>query len=253
MKTPVVAVYSLKGGVGKTTLAVNLAWAAAVLSGRRTLLWDLDAQAAATYLLGHDGPKGPGGDKAEAAIRKGLDPAKLIVPTAVEGIELLPADASLRDLDVTFADLDKKKRLAKLAEDLGGPSRELIVIDCPPGLTDTSEQVLRAADLVVVPVIPSPLAQRALATIAEHVAGRKAFDAPLLPVFSMTDRRRALHRDALAAQSDWPVIPMASAFETMSRHRAPLGAFASRRSPGVQAVAQTWSKVEQALAQWWPD
>ncbi|HEX8057972.1 MAG TPA: ParA family protein [Novosphingobium sp.] len=249
MKTPVVAVYSLKGGVGKTTLAVNLAWAAAVLSGRRTLLWDLDAQAAATYLLGHDGD----GKKAEAAIRKGGDAAKLVVPTAVEGLDLLPADASLRDLDVTFSDLDKKKRLAKMAEELGGPQRELIVIDCPPGLTDTSEQVLRAADLVVVPVIPSPLAQRALATVAEHVAGRKAFDAPLLPVFSMTDRRRALHRDALAAEPDWPVIPMASAFEAMSLRRAPLGAFTSRRSPGVQAVAQVWSKVEQALAKWWPE
>lgn len=250
MKTPVVAVYSLKGGVGKTTLAVNLAWAAAVLSGRRTLLWDLDAQAAATYLLGHDGD----GKKAEAAIRKGGgDAAKLVVPTAVEGLDLLPADASLRDLDVTFSDLDKKKRLAKMAEELGGPQRELIVIDCPPGLTDTSEQVLRAADMVVVPVIPSPLAQRALATVAAHVAGRKAFDAPLLPVFSMTDRRRALHRDALAAQPDWPVIPMASAFEAMSLRRAPLGAFTSRRAPGVQAVAQVWSKVEQALAKWWPD
>jgi cellulose biosynthesis protein BcsQ len=249
MKAPIVAVYSLKGGVGKTTLAVNLAWAAAVLSGRRTLLWDLDGQAAATWLLGHDG----GGEKAEAAIRKSLDPAGLVVPTAVEGLELLPADASLRDLDVTFRDLDKKKRLAKMAEDLGGPSRELIVIDCPPGLTDTSEQVLRAADLVVVPVIPSPLAQRALAAVAEHVEGRKAFDAPLLPVFSMVDRRRSLHRDALAAEPGWPAIPMASAFEAMSHRRAPLGAFTSRRSPGVQAVAQVWSKVEQALAKWWPE
>jgi cellulose biosynthesis protein BcsQ len=250
MKTPVVAVYSLKGGVGKTTLAVNLAWAAAVLSGRRTLLWDLDGQAAATFLLGHDSPAS---SKAEATIRKGLDPAKLVVPTAIAGLELLPADASLRDLDVTFHDLEKKKRLARIAEDLGGPSRELILIDCPPGLTDTSEQVLRAADLVVVPVIPSPLARRALATVAEHVAGKKAFAAPLLPIFSMADRRRALHREALAAQPDWPAIPMASVFETMSIRRAPLGAYTGRRSPGVQAVAQAWSKVEQALAQWWPE
>lgn len=249
MSTPIVAVYSLKGGVGKSTLAVNLAWAAAVLSGRRTLLWDLDGQAAATFLLGHDGHDG----KAEATIRKGLDPAKLVVPTAIEGLELLPADASLRDLDVTFHDLDKKKRLAKIAEDLGGPSREIIFIDCPPGLTDTSDQVLRAADLVVVPVIPSRLAQRALGAIAEHVAGKKAFDAPLLPVFSMVDRRRSLHRDAVAAEPDWPTIPMASAFEAMSERRAPLGAFISRRSPGVQAVAQTWSRVEQTLAKWWPE
>jgi cellulose biosynthesis protein BcsQ len=249
MSTPIVAVYSLKGGVGKTTLAVNLAWAAAVLSGRRTLLWDLDGQAAATWLLGHEGRDG----KAEAAIRKGGDPSKLVVPTVIEGLELLPADASLRDLDVTFHDLDKKKRLARIAEDLGGPQRELIVIDCPPGLTDTSEQILRAADLVVVPVIPSPLAQRALAAVESYVEGKKAFDAPLLPVFSMVDRRRSLHRDALAAQPDWPAIPMASAFEAMSTRRAPLGTIASRRSPGVQAVAQVWSQVEQALAKWWPE
>jgi cellulose biosynthesis protein BcsQ len=253
MSVPIVAVYNLKGGVGKTTLAVNLAWAAAVLSGRRTLLWDLDGQAAATWLLGHDGANDLGADKAGAAIRKGGDATKLVVPTAIEGLELLPADASLRDLDVTFRDLDKKKRLARMAEELGGPYRELIVIDCPPGLTDTSEQVLRAADLVVVPVIPSPLAQRALATVADHVASRKAFDAPLLPVFSMVDRRRLLHRDALAAQPDWPAIPMASAFEAMSDRRAPLGSFTSRRAPGVQAVAQVWSRVEQALAKWWPE
>jgi cellulose biosynthesis protein BcsQ len=249
MSTPIVAVYSLKGGVGKTTLAVNLAWAAAALSGRRTLLWDLDGQAAATWLLGHDGHEG----RAEAAIRKDLDLAKLVVPTAIEGLELLPADASLRDLDVTFHDLDKKKRLARIADALGNPSRELIVIDCPPGLTDTSDQVLRAADLVVVPVIPSPLAHRALVAVESHVEGRKAFNVPLLPVFSMVDRRRSLHRDTLAMQPDWPSIPMASAFEAMSTRRAPLGAIASRRSPGVLAVAQVWSKVEQALAKWWPE
>lgn len=242
MSVAIVAVYSLKGGVGKTTLAVNLAWAAA-RAGRRTLLWDLDGQAAASWLLGHE----EGGEKAEAAIRKEVDPAKLVVPTAVDGLELLPADASLRDLDVIFRDLDKKKRLAKMAEALSA-KRDLVVIDCPPGLTDTSEQVLRAASLVVVPVIPAPLAKRALDAVAEHVSGRKAFEAPLLPVFSMVDRRRAAHREALAAEPDWPVIPMASMLEAMSHRRAPLGAFTSARSPGVQAIAQVWNRVERALA-----
>ena len=241
MSAPIVAVYSLKGGVGKTTLAVNLAWAAAQ-AGRRVLLWDLDGQAAATYLLGHEMESGNAG----ATIRKGLDPARLIVPTAVPGLELLPADASLRDLDVTFHDLDKKKRLAKLAEKLPA-GFDLVVIDCPPGLTDTSEQILRAADLVVVPVIPSPLSHRALAAIAEHVGERKGMRAPLLPVYSMVDRRRALHRAALESEPGWPAIPMASAFEAMSSRRAPLGAFASARSPGVQAVTQAWVAVEKAL------
>lgn len=243
MSGKIVAVYSLKGGVGKTTLAVNLAWASAVLSGRKTLLWDLDAQAAATFILGHDAD----GTKAEAAIRKDLDPAKLIRPTGIAGLDLLPADASLRDLDVTFRDLDKKKRLAKLAEDLAGPY-DCMIIDCPPGLTDTSDQILRAADLVVVPVIPSALSRRALATISAHVAEKKGLGVPLLPVFSMVDRRRALHRDAIAAEPGWPAIPMASAFEAMTERRAPLGALLGRKAPGVQAVAKVWSAVEQALA-----
>lgn len=243
MKSRTIAVYSLKGGVGKTTLAVNLAWAAATLSSRRTLLWDLDGQAASTFILGHDGE----GREAGAAIRREVDVRKLVRRTAIERLDLLPADASLRELDIAFHALDKKKRLARLVEELAG-DYERIVIDCPPGLTDTSDQIMRAADLVVVPVIPSALSRRALDTIAAHVASKKGPKVTLVPVFSMVDRRRALHRDALAQHPDWPVIPMASAFEAMTERRAPLGAYASRGSAAVAAVAALWRRVEGALA-----
>jgi chromosome partitioning protein len=237
------AVYSLKGGVGKTTLAVNLAWASATLSSRKTLLWDLDGQAAATWLLGHD----PNGKEAGAAIRREVDARKLIRPTAIERLDLLPADVSLRELDVAFRTLDKKNRLAKLVGDLAG-AYDRIVIDCPPGLTDTSDQIMRAADLVVVPVIPSALSRRALDAIAAHVGAKKGPKVTLAPVFSMVDRRRALHREALAQHPDWPAIPMASAFEAMTDRRAPLGTFAPRGSAGVEAVAALWQRVEAALA-----
>lgn len=242
MTARTVAVYSLKGGVGKTTLAVNLAWASAVLSSRRTLLWDLDAQAAASWLLGHE----PGGREAGAAIRGDAEVRKLVRGTAIERFDLLPADASLRDLDVAFRTLDKKKRLAKLVGELAG-AYDRIVIDCPPGLTDTSDQILRAADLVVVPVIPSALSRRALDVIAAHVSAKKGPKVTLAPVFSMVDRRRALHREALAEHPDWPAIPMASAFEAMTDRRAPLGAFAPRTSVGVEAIAGLWRRVEAAL------
>lgn len=242
MSGRIIAVYSLKGGVGKTTIAVNLAWAAATLSSRRTLLWDLDAQAAATWILGHDA----GGPKAEKTILGDMHPEKLVRATDIPRLDLLPADASLRGLDIAFHELDKKKRVAKLAQRLAR-DHDRILIDCPPGLSDTSDQILRAADLVVVPVIPSPLSRRALATIADHLDAKKTPDAPLLPVFTMVDRRRALHRVALEAEPDWPVIPMASAFEAMSEARAPLGAYTSRRAVGVTAIAALWERIERTL------
>lgn len=237
-----IAVYSLKGGVGKTTLAINLAWASATRSARRTLLWDLDPQAASTFLLGGDtGTRHP----AQAIFSKDVAAAKLIRATAIDRLALLPADTSLRTLDQLFHALDKKKRLSRLLEDLA-EDFDRILLDCPPGLTETSEQVMRAADLIVVPVAPSPLSQRAFAEVAAHLAQRGA-KVPLMPVHAMVDRRRKLHAEALAQHPDWPVIPMASIVESVAVRRAPVGAFAPR-SAGTRAFNDLWQAIEHALA-----
>jgi len=239
----IIALYSAKGGVGKTTLAVNLAWASAVISKRRTLLWDLDAQAAATYILGHEASNVA---KAERSIIRDADPAQLVRPTAIDRLDLLPADVSLRELEHSFHDLGKRKRLAKVSSHLTG-KYDRIIIDCPPGMTDTADQILRAADLAVVPVIPAALSRRALDEIKEHVAQKKGPKVLLAPVFSMVDRRRALHRHALANQPGWPVIPMASAYERMSEERAPVGELMPRSAMPVEAVAEVWRRIEKAL------
>lgn len=233
-----IAIYSLKGGVGKTTLAVNLAWCAATLSARRTLLWDLDPQAASTFLLGG----GKGKAQAQSVFSKDVEPAKLAHATAIDRLDLIGADASLRGLDLLFHELDKKKRLAKLLGQLGSVY-DRVVLDCPPGLTATSEQVMRAADLIVVPVIPSPLSERALAEVEAHLGGK----VPLMPVHSMVDRRRKLHAETLAKHPAWPVIPMASLVETMAARREPVGAFA-RQSAGALAFAELWQGIERRLA-----
>lgn len=235
-----IAVYSLKGGVGKTTLAVNLAWCAAAQSARKTLLWDLDPQAASSFILAATaGPR----DQAQAVFTRDVEPEKLAHATDIERLDLIAADASLRGLDILFHDLDKKKRLQKL---LSGLDRryDRIVLDCPPGLTETSDQVIRAADVIVVPVIPSPLSTRAFEEMQRHLGAR----ARVLPVHAMVDRRRKLHAEALALHPDWPVIPMASTIEAMTARRAPVGAFAPR-SAAAQSFSGVWQAVERMLAQ----
>ena len=232
-----IAIYSLKGGVGKTTLAVNLAWCAATLSSRRTLLWDLDPQAASTWLLGGAAP----GDHARAIFTKDVAPAGRARATAIPRLDLIGADPSLRGLDQLFHDLEKRKRLHKL---LGGLNEyQRVILDCPPGLTNTAEQVMRAADLIVVPVIPSPLSERAHDEVVRHLGGK----VPVLAVHTMVDRRRARHAEALARRPDWPVIPMASAIEAMTTQRAPVGSYAGSGT-AAKAFALLWQTIEHRLA-----
>lgn len=238
-----IAVYSVKGGVGKTTLAVNLAWCASAISRRRTLLWDLDAANGSGFLLGVDPRKKR---SADSMFADGSDPAKLIQPTACSGLDLLPADESIRALDRQLDRLGKKKRLAKLAEGLG-KSYDRIIFDCPPVLNELSAQVIRAADLVIVPLPPSPLSARAFEVVVEEVRGSGKGHPPILPVLSMLDLRRSLHKAAREANPTWPAIPLASAVEQCAVERQPVGAFAPR-SPAARAIAQLWTAIERKLA-----
>lgn len=239
----VIAVYSVKGGVGKTTLAANLAWCSASAAAQRTLLWDLDAAGGAAFLMGLD-PVAR--HRAGGVFTRERDPASAIRPAPYPLLDVLPADDSLWALDRQLAMLGKKRRLAKLTAALSDTYAR-IVLDCPPVLNEISAQVLRAADLVVVPLPPSPLSARAfdLVTQAVRETGRK--HPPMLPVLSMVDRRRALHRDAMDANPGWPVIPWASAIEQCAVRRAPAGVFAGS-SPGARCIAALSNAIERKLA-----
>ena len=231
-----IAIYSSKGGVGKTTLSVNLSYCSAAISKRRTILWDLDPQAASSWVLGRT----PVGDAARALFTKDAKPQAHARPTDYPLLDLIAADESLRTLDVVLHGIGKRRRLDRLIEGVG--DYDHVLLDCPPGVTETSEQVIRAADLIVLPVIPSPLAQRAHLEVVRHLGGK----VPVLPVHMMADRRRRLHAEALAAHPDWPVIPMASAVEAMAEHRAPVATFAPRTA-AAKAFAKLWTAIECRL------
>ncbi|MBN9145832.1 MULTISPECIES: ParA family protein [unclassified Novosphingobium] len=236
----VIAVYSMKGGVGKSSLAVNLAHGFAV-SGKRTLIWDIDAQGAVAFLLGQSGAAA----KAKKIFARDADPADAIVPTNWPELDLIAADLSLRHLESDLAD-DKPKRLKKLLESLS-PDYDRIVVDCPPGLGGISDQIFRAADLLVVPLLPAPLAMRTLEQVKEHLEAERGGKAPgILPVLSMVDRRKAMHRDILAQHPDWPAIPHASVIEQMGQKQAPLAEFAGK-SAAMPAVENVLARVELML------
>ena len=239
----VIAVYSIKGGVGKTTLAVDLAWRAAVVSKRNTLLWDLDPQGGAGFLLGFDESWR---HRAASLFQREGRPRDLIEPTAWENLSLLRADDSLRGLPVQLARLGKRKRLAKLVMDLGHDF-DRIVLDCPAGYNEITEQVLAAADLIIVPLPASPLAARALDGLRRNLLHDHHRHPPILPVLSMYDARRKLHREtAEGIAAGWPVVPMASQIEQTAVRRAPLGSFAASSEPG-KALGRLWQGIEAKL------
>src|SRR6478672_10500627 len=138
------AVYNIKGGVGKTSTAVNLGYIAAQ-RGLRTLLWDLDPQAAATFIF-RVRPRIKGGGERVVRATKPLEAA--LKATDFDGLDLLPADFTYRHMDLM---LDRTKRPTRRLERVLEPlSREydLLVLDCPPSVSLVSENVLHMSDTV---------------------------------------------------------------------------------------------------------
>lgn len=244
----VLAVCSVKGGVGKTSAAVSMAHLAAA-EGYRTLLWDLDPQGAATWMLGRKARVKGGVDAALGD--KGALPS-LLRGTDIPGLDLVPADWSYRTMDQTLAGSAKPvRRIARQLKDLRA-GYELVVLDCPPGMDLVGEAIVSAADVLLVPVVPSTLAVRALDQLVEFVAQTDPPRPRVTAFLSLVDRRRLLHRqlvESLPVERPelLPVaVPASSAVERMAVTRSPVTATSPRSAPAL-AYAALWSQLRPVL------
>jgi chromosome partitioning protein len=252
--TRILATYSIKGGVGKTTTAVNLAHLSA-REGHRTLLWDLDPQAAATYLL-RVKPKVKGGGK--SLVRGRSELGSLIRGSDFDGLDLLPADVSYRHMDLHLARTKRPtQRLARVLAPLRH-DYEVIILDCPPSLSLVSESVFRAAATLLVPMIPAPLPARTLDQLQtfletdrrnRHGSDEKRHRrANALAFFTMVDRRRRIHRDTvddlLASRADVlsTCIPATTSLEMMGIKRAPVEVFQANGA-AARAYRDLWAEL----------
>jgi len=245
MKT--IALYSIKGGVGKTAAAVNLSYLSSLLS-QPTLICDLDPQGASSYYFRITASKKYNSDQFLKGNKKIY---RNIKATDFENLDLLPSDFSYRNLDIELSEEKKpQKKLKKNLEELSEEYHYLF-FDCPPNLTLLSESVFAASDLILVPLIPTTLSMRTYFQLQDFFKENKLDGSKIRPFFSMVEKQKKLHRDIILEFGQEPgflaqTIPCNTEVEKMGLYRAPLNAVLPN-APASKAYSNLWEELRSHL------
>ncbi len=245
----VLACYSFKGGVGKTAAAVNLAYRAAQ-SGYRTLLIDLDPQGASSFYF-RVRP-----DSGSKWTKQTFEESDVLLTQIRESdysnLDLIPAQRSLRHLDILLKQTGSRETVLRRLLKKISHDYDLILLDCPPSISRLAENLFIAADLILVPVIPTPLSERTYDQLVQFFKDKDYDRKKLLPFFSMVDARKQLHqKTAVAMRQRYKrilrhAIPYSTDVERMGVHRAPIDLFARGRQAN-RAYLALWEEIEQHL------
>jgi len=241
MKT--LAFYNLKGGVGKTAAAVNFAYLAAA-DGIKTLVWDLDPQGSSSFYLHVKNDK----NESEKIFLDKTDIKDSIQQSPFENLYVIPADISARNVDLVLDDVrQSKKKIKSLLSGL--KDFDLVILDCPPGISLLHDSVFTASDFVIMPNIPTTLSIRSYEMVAAYFKENELDKLKLKCFFSMVDNRKTLHQETIQAFYNNRLffkcyIPYLSDIEKMGIHQQPLFEFANT-SYAAQCFRDLWKEIKK--------
>ncbi|MCK5391778.1 MAG: AAA family ATPase [Deltaproteobacteria bacterium] len=243
-----IAIYSMKGGVGKTAAAVNLSYLAAS-EGASTLLCDLDPQGASTYYFRIRASKSFNTNK---FIKGGKHIDKNIKGTDFPNLNLLPSKLSYRNLDLALDALkNSKKRLKEIFKEVEY-EYDYLFMDCPPGISLVSENVFNAADIILVPLIPTTLSELTYEKLLKFFKKHDKGTRKIHTFFSMVEIRKTLHQETMnkLMEEDGNIletrIPYRSDVEKMGIYREPVPV-SSPHSESTQAYIKLWNEIKTLL------
>jgi chromosome partitioning protein len=176
----VIAITNQKGGVGKTTSAVNLA-AQLALPQRRVVLVDLDPQGNATSSLGIDKESLP--KTLYDVLVSGVSPAEIVLPTNIQNLFVLPTNNQLAQAEVDLVGMQHRE--FRLREALATVDAEVVIIDCPPALGLLTINALTAADKVIIPVQAEYFALEGLGQLMQTIQLVKQGINPHIEIFGV--------------------------------------------------------------------
>lgn len=242
----VYAFYNQKGGVGKTAATVNLAYLSAE-EGWRTLLWDLDPQGAAGFYFQVDATVKNGAKK---LLSNEIELADIVQPSGYDNLDIIPSDPSARNADVVLSEIKQGKRRLRSAINSIKNDYDIVIIDCPPGLSVLHDNIFNAADFIIVPNIPTTLSMRSYDTVLAYFRQNNLDESKIKSFFSMVDHRKNLHNEVLNDQHKNRTflknyIPYLSDVEKMGQRLAPVPTFAAS-SYASQCYRDLWKEIKKA-------